>query len=104
MLRKVDPGLAACEIQGQFQRTDFTTLKWLFFGVIFCDNWSWIFYERKWVFAVLETTSNTLRDLHRYTMNGRISKQLCSSGMPPSGLNENLSTWHDFWNVPDFYF
>ena len=39
--------------------------------------------------------------LYDSTMTGRISKQLCTNGMPPNGLNKNLRTWRDFWNVPD---
>ena len=34
-------------------------------------------------------------------MTGRISKQLCTSGMPSGGLDENMKTRHNFLNVPD---
>ena len=34
-------------------------------------------------------------------MTGRISKQFCTSGVPSGGLNENLRTKRNFWNVPD---
>ena len=34
-------------------------------------------------------------------MTGKISKQLCTSGVPSGGLNGNLRTRRSFWNVPD---
>jgi hypothetical protein len=34
-------------------------------------------------------------------ITGKISKRLCTSGMPSSGLNENLRTGRNFLNLPD---
>jgi hypothetical protein len=39
--------------------------------------------------------------LYDSMMPGRISKQLCASGMPSGGLNENLRARRNVWNSRD---
>jgi len=90
---KVDPDLAACEIHGQFQLTDFTTLKWSFFGVNVFWYWSWIFSERKWVFAIRETTKNTVRAPHPYTSPRWLAGFLSSSAR----VECHLAVWVETW-------
>jgi hypothetical protein len=42
-----------------------------------------------------------LAPIHDSMMTGRIYKQLYTSGTPSGGLNDNLKTRRNFWNVRD---
>ena len=90
---KVDPGPSPCELHNQFQRTDFTTLKHSFFGVIFSENWSWIFSEQKWAIAIRDTTHNTMRSAQRFTTPWWLVEFLSSSARVECHLTVWMKTW-----------
>jgi hypothetical protein len=98
---KVDPGLAPYEIHNQFQWPDFIMLKQSFLLVIFCDTWSWIFFEQKWVVAIHKTTNNTAPTLHQY-MTLWLAGFLSSYVWVECHLAVRMNTWGvGATNVPD---
>ena len=92
---KFDPGLASCEINSQFQRTDCTTLTQSFFGVIFFFVISGPEFSLngsgRLRFVAPQTTLRAPHTGTRLHMIDRIYKQLCTSGMPSGGSNEHVT-------------